>query len=220
MTEKTMSKLDNIEKIRQLDPDDMYHKIIRIPEQILKAYFELQLKTPKGFSDLQLNKINKVVICGMGGSAISGDIARSAFGTKISFEVVKDYHIPYLDENTLVIVLSYSGNTEETLSCLQQALQSTNFIGAITSGGKVKQLIDGDYCCFNLPSGLPPRSAIGYLFFSLMKILETFKIIPDHTKQVRSVVANLVKKAGTIADSIPEEMNISSKLGKKSRNNR
>jgi len=206
--EKNMSKLDNIEKIKQLDPDNMYHKIIKIPEQILKAYFEPQLKTPKGFSDLQLNKINKVVICGMGGSAISGDIARSAFGTKIPFEVVKDYHIPYLDENTLVVVLSYSGNTEETLSCLQQALQSTKFIGVITSGGKVKQLIDEDHCWLELPSGLPPRSAIGYLFFSLMKILEIFNIIPDHTKQVRSVIANLVKKAGAIADSVPEEMNI------------
>ena len=208
MTEKIMNKLDNIGKIRKLDPDDMYHKIIEMPEQILKTYFKAQPKMPKGFLDLKLEKINKVVICGMGGSAISGDIARSAFGTKIPFEVVKDYHIPYLDKNTLVVILSYSGNTEETLSCLQQALQSTKFIGVITSGGKVKQLIDGDHCWLELPSGLPPRSAIGYLFFSLMKILEIFKIIPEHTKQVRSVIANLVKKAGAIADSMPEEMNI------------
>ena len=81
-------------------------------------------------------------------------------------------------------------------------------MGMITSGGKLKQIAENKYCWIQLPKDYPPRSAIGYLFFSLMKILEIFEIIPDHTKAVRAVVANLVKKAGAICNDNPLEKNI------------
>ncbi|MCK4313050.1 MAG: SIS domain-containing protein, partial [Candidatus Cloacimonetes bacterium] len=152
--------------MKQFDSDDMYHKIINLPEQILKSYFEPKIHNPLNFSKLELKNIDKVIICGMGGSAISGDIAKVAFGTKLPFEVVKDYKIPFLNENTLVIILSYSGNTEETVTCLQQSISKTEFVGAITSGGRIKEIVDENYCWLELFPGLPPRSVIGYLFFS------------------------------------------------------
>ena len=210
-----MNVLDDIKKMKQLDPDDMYNKIIHLPEQILKSYFESQIHSPLNFSKLKLKNIDKVIICGMGGSAISGDIAKAAFGNKLPFEVVKDYKIPFLNKNTLVIILSYSGNTEETVSCLKQAISETKFIGAITSEGKVKEIVDENYCWLELLPGLPPRSAIGYLFFSLMKLLEIFEIIPNHSKRVKSVVTNLMKKAGAIAYDVPIEKNLAKSSAEK-----
>ncbi|RLC49177.1 MAG: bifunctional phosphoglucose/phosphomannose isomerase [Candidatus Cloacimonadota bacterium] len=203
-----MQKLDDIKKIEKLDPEDMYHKIIHLPEHILNAYQNPQIHLPSSFGKLNPKKIKRIVICGMGGSAISADIAKAAFGNLIPVEVVKDYNIPFLNEETLVITISYSGNTEETLSCLRQAIEKTDFIAAITSGGTVKKLVDEKYCWLELPIGLPPRSAIGHLFFSLVKLLETFAIIPSQELVVKQIVADLIKKAGAISVNTPTEENI------------
>jgi len=203
-----MQNLDDIKKIEKLDPEDMYHKIIHLPEHILNAYQNSQLDIPQTFKQLNLKKIRRIVICGMGGSAISADIAKTAFGNLIPIEVVKDYSIPYLDNETLIITISYSGNTEETLSCLQQGMEKTDFIAAITSGGKVKNIVDGRYCWAELPIGLPPRSAIGYLFFSLVKILENFNIISPQEQMVKQLITDLIKKAGAISVNTPTEENI------------
>ncbi|MDY6915956.1 MAG: SIS domain-containing protein, partial [Candidatus Cloacimonadota bacterium] len=116
-----MSVLDNEKKIYEIDSEDMYAKIIHMPEQIMDAYNNFDPHYPDNFPDWDISKIERIVICGMGGSAISGDIAAAAFNSIIPISVVKDYNIPYVDEKTLVICISYSGNTEETLSCLQQA---------------------------------------------------------------------------------------------------
>lgn len=210
-----MHILDDLEKQKLLDTENMYHKIIHLPEQILKSYFEPNIHKPGSFEQLNLKDIKRVIICGMGGSAISGDIAEAAFGTKIPFDVVKNYQIPFLDENTLVIICSYSGNTEETVSCLKQAITNTKFIGAITSGGKVKEIVDKNYCWVELHPGLPPRSAIGYLFFSLMKVLETFEIIPEHKKKVNLAISNLMKKTDAITNTTPSEKNLAKSSAEK-----
>lgn len=203
-----MHSLDDVKKQHNLDIQDMYHKIIHLPEQVILSYNQPKIHKPKNFQELHLEKITRIVICGMGGSAISGDIANAAFGSKLPISVVKDYNIPFLDKKTLVISISYSGNTEETLSCTKQAISHTKYMGMITSGGKLKEIAENKYCWIQLPKDYPPRSAIGFLFFSLMKILEIFEIIPDHTKAVRAVVANLVKKAGAICNDNPLEKNI------------
>jgi len=203
-----MHILDNLEKIGKIDPEDMYHKIIHLPEQVMKAYHEDTVRIPPHLTKIKKSDIKRVVMCGMGGSAIAGDIAKAAFGRKIAFEVIKDYEIPWLDRNTLVVVTSYSGDTEETLSCLIQAVKNTDHIAAITSGGKIEQIVDGKYRWVKVPAGKPPRTAIAYLFFSAMKILEEFMIIPDHSETVKVLIANLVQKAGAIAQENPLEKNL------------
>lgn len=193
-----MKIVDDLNKQTKLDTEDMYHKIIHLPEQVIKSYQEVNVHKPESFNSLDLKSIRRIVICGMGGSAISGDIAKSAFSHKIPIEVVKDYQIPFVDENTLVCILSYSGNTEETLSCLDQAIKTTKFVGVVTGGGKAKEIVDDRYLWIELPSGYPPRSAIGYLFFSLLRLMEIFRTIPDQKNIVNATISNLIKKATAI----------------------
>jgi glucose/mannose-6-phosphate isomerase len=193
-----MSKLNDLTHIETLDKSRMDHKIIHMPENIYITYTEPVIHNPTSFAKSDLSKIKNIVIFGMGGSAISADIAQSLFQSKIPISVVKDYHLPYIDESTLCIALSYSGNTEETVTCLQKALKSTSYIAAVTSGGKVKEIVDTKFLWLEIPSGLPPRSAIGHLFFALIKILEIFEIIHSHSEEAKSVTANLMQKAGSL----------------------
>ncbi|HLG23953.1 MAG TPA: bifunctional phosphoglucose/phosphomannose isomerase [Candidatus Nanoarchaeia archaeon] len=115
-------------------------------------------------------KFNKIVILGMGGSAVGGDILKILMhNSKIPVFTVRDYKIPeFVDQNTLVFAVSYSGNTEETLSAYEGAVKKKAKIVAITSGGilseKAKQII-------RIPKGLQPRAALGYVFFPVLKTL-------------------------------------------------
>ena len=224
-----MSKLDDIDFIKKLDKSDMHHLITHLPEQL---FWSLDLKiNGEGF---ETNPSN-VVICGMGGSAISGDIVKVLFGDKIPITVVKDYTVPSFVPNdtpptvpsfvpndtphtvqthlccpseSLYIIVSYSGNTIEAIECLNQAMKITNNIVAITSGGKIKEIVNGKYPCIDLPAGFPPRAAIGYLFFSILKVLEAYQLIPGHTREIKHLIANLMRKAGPLCFKTEKEMNL------------
>lgn len=200
-----MTLLDD-EKKYLLDTEDMYHKIIHMPEHILETYKAENLHIPAQEPDY--SAITNIVFCGMGGSAISGDIARVAFGRFKPFEVIKDYHLPPITNTTLLIACSYSGNTEETVTCLRSASKYTPYLAAITSGGEVKKIVENSHPWIELTPGMPPRSAIGYLFFSVVKLLEHMKIIPLQEKTVLSTVALLIKKAGAVAHNVAEEQNL------------
>ncbi len=165
-----MNKLDDLELMNKIDPQDMYHKIIHLPEQIIEAYKQADLHKPNDFFK-DKNKIKRIVICGMGGSAISGDLTKFAFRNIIPVDVVKDYTLPFVDSSTLVICCSYSGNTEETLSCFEQASQKTKNISAVTSGGKLKEKLDDSKVWVKIKGGNPPRTAIAYIFLSIIRIL-------------------------------------------------
>ncbi len=191
-----------------LDLEDMYHKIIHLPEQVKTAYENAKVHIPPSFMSLSLDKINQVVICGMGGSAISGDLAQAAFGKKIPIFVCKDYKLPHITNKTLVILLSYSGNTEETLSCCKEAIASTPYIAGVTSGGELRTLLEGKYLWVELVGGNPPRSAIASLFFSLLKVLEEFQVIPSQAVEVEKTVGMMMLKAAAIAARNPYESNL------------
>lgn len=124
------------------------------------------------------SKISKVVIFGMGGSAISGDLARNYISVlhpeiNIPITVVRNYNPPnWIDSSTLVIAISYSGNTEETLSCLQQSMKKTKMIAGIASGGQLQKIcLENELPFLNIPGGLQPRAALGYLFFAVLNFL-------------------------------------------------
>ncbi len=200
-----MNRLENLESIKKIDSLDMYHKIIHMPEHILNTYNNAQILN----FDANLKKeINQIIICGMGGSAIAGDIIESIYKNLIPVRTVKDYNLPFCNEKTLVIACSYSGNTEETLSCLQSALSKTKNIWGVTTGGKLFDMLNPNYPIIQLNDGYPPRSAIAFLFFSLIKVLELEKIIPNQSKDVNKLCAYLMQKAGAIAKSVPTNLNL------------
>ena len=207
-----MSKLDD-NKIYQIYRDEMYYKIIHLPDQIRTAYFKPELHIPDHYSVakgvLVLHKpIKRVVIAGMGGSAISGDIIRTAYSHLIQIEVCKDYTPISVRADDLLIICSYSGNTEETLSCYRAGYEKAAYTVAITSGGELKKLMNGKDVWCQLPEGYPPRTAIGFLFFSLLLILEKFGLIPRREGDVRSTISTLMLKAGAIAGNVMTEFNI------------
>ncbi|MCS7245214.1 MAG: bifunctional phosphoglucose/phosphomannose isomerase [candidate division WOR-3 bacterium] len=147
-------------------------EIIRsIPKQ-LKESFEFPTYKVEGH-------IKKIGICGMGGSGIVGDIVKGLIGDKIIIEVVKDYHIPsYLDANSLVFIISYSGNTEETISAFESAFKNGCRIIIITSGGKLKEIAEKyEIPLILIPKGYPPRGAIGYMLGSVLLNLEKNGIV-------------------------------------------
>jgi|SRR4051812_22611277 len=129
------------------------------------------------------NKINNILICGLGGSGIGGSIVSQLVTptATVPIDSSKGYFIPgYVNENTLVIISSYSGNTEETLQCLEQAIQKKSKIVCITSGGSVEKTAkEKGFDHIIVPGGMPPRSCLGYSLVQLFYILGFFKIITD-----------------------------------------
>ena len=117
---------------------------------------------------------DNVIITGLGGSGIGGSIVQNYVFDKLKIPLVvnKDYFLPaFVSKKSLVIVCSYSGNTEETLASLHQAKKAKATIICITSGGKVAEFANNKKLdCILVPAGMPPRSCLGY---SLVQILVT-----------------------------------------------
>lgn len=145
----------------------MYNKIKDFPKQISD--------TIDNTNSLSINSdYDKVVIVGMGGSAIAGLIVKDLL-PQINIVIERNY-IPNtsINQNTLVIVSSYSGNTEETLSYYHSAKELTNNIFGITSGGKLLEALkDDNKNYYILPEGYPPRSATGYTLTVLVRLLDS-----------------------------------------------
>ena len=145
----------------------MYNKIKNFPKQISNTIDNTKLLSIGSDYD-------KVVIVGMGGSAIAGLIVKDLL-PQVNIVVERNY-IPNtaINQNTLVIVSSYSGKTEETLSYYHSAKELTNNIFGITSGGELLETLKNDNKdCYVLPEGYPPRSATGYSLTVLIKLLNS-----------------------------------------------
>ena len=148
-------------------------------------------------------KIDNILITGLGGSGIGGtNIAEFAVKTAtVPVSVSKDYFIPnFVSENTLVIVCSYSGNTEETINAMQLAMQRKAQIACITSGGKIKEIAEQNgFDLILIPSGNPPRACIGYSLVQLMRVFETKQIAHlNYQKEIENTIALLNQKENDI----------------------
>jgi len=143
------------------------------------------------------NSIQQVVVCGMGGSAAGGDLLKSYLEgeTKIPIEVNRSYSLPhYVRDNTLVFVVSYSGNTEETLSTYQNAISRSAKVIAITSGGRLRELCRKEGVdLIEIVGGMPPRATFGYLFFPMLTLMEKLRLISPKEEEVGETIQNLKK---------------------------
>ncbi len=124
-----------------------------------------------------------VLILGMGGSGIGGVIVKNWIADDISIpvQVVNDYQIPaYVDQDTLIIASSYSGNTEETIMALQEALERNVSVIGITSGGKLEKFCnDNNFPVFVVPGGNPPRASLGYSLATLCAVFEKLELVTN-----------------------------------------
>ena len=132
---------------------------------------------------LPSQNIQNVLVSGLGGSGIGGNLVAEICSDelKVPFQVNKDYFLPgFVNENSLVIISSYSGNTEETLSAFQSALENRANIVCITSGGELAGLArEKGIDLINIPGGMPPRACLGYSFTQQLFVLKHFALIGD-----------------------------------------
>ena len=137
--------------------------------------------------EIRIEGIEKVIVTGIGGSAFSGDVLKAIAGKEIEVIVNRDYNLPDADDKTLVFAVSYSGNTEETLSALNEAKEKGCKIIGISSGGKIEEECNidvqeqpegaGKIYHIKVPSGIQPRNALGYLSIPMIVVLQENNLI-------------------------------------------
>tara|TARA_R110000868_G_scaffold5626_1_gene33352 strand:- start:420 stop:1409 length:990 start_codon:yes stop_codon:yes gene_type:complete len=160
------------------------------------------------------NQIENILICGLGGSGIGGTIISQILAQDCKKPIVinKDYSIPsFVNESTLVICCSYSGNTEETLSMYEKAKEKGAEIAIITSGGIFAKLATNEGLnIIQIPGGLPPRAAFGLSFPQLFFVFEKYGLIASSTlNDVKAAIslinqeeANIQKEAARISEKL------------------
>lgn len=183
-----MKKSLTLKAIKQIDKSNMLDLLLDFPVQCRAA-----VDIAKNASILFGNKdFKKIVFAGLGGSAIGADLVRSYlyFESKIPVMVCREYELPaYVDSQTLVFIASYSGNTEETISAYHQAKERGAKLIAISSGGTLKEYALKDEITFiEIPKGLPPRAALGYLSIIPLCILAKVGLIKDSNFTVNQTI--------------------------------
>jgi len=146
--------------------------------RLIQAFPEMCQEAFSSSSGLAPTEVVGVVVAGMGGSAIAGDVVKEWLNPPFPFEVCRGYHLPrWVSRDTLLILISYSGETEETLNCAREGEAVGAKIVGIGSGGSLAHLL-GDRPFLRVPPGLPPRSAFPYLFFSLVRVMKDTGLVP------------------------------------------
>jgi glucose/mannose-6-phosphate isomerase len=201
-----MSVLDRPELCAALDSKSMRNLMQSLPAQIegaAQVARSLPL-TPSG-------RVSHVVVFGMGGSAISGDVIRAATAEtlRVPFVVCREYRLPaFVDSSTVAFASSYSGNTEETLSAYEQARAAGANIVCLTSGGKLASLGHSHgYPVIQVPAGMPPRAAIGYLSVLLLGALTALGLAPEASESLRETADVLNGLVPRLLPEVPESKN-------------
>lgn len=201
-----MLDADNPKIYKQIDPSNMRAQLHDFPRQCMEAWQKaLAFELPPDYA-----KVNKIMILGMGGSAIGGDLVQSFYQSKlkVTFSVNRDYGLPaFVDSNTLVIASSYSGNTEETLSAFGEALKTDCKKLVMTTNGALKGMAENaGVPIFHIEHVSQPRAALGYSFMPLIAFLYNMGLLkekPDVDEMVQTLNALLTE----LEENIPCKTN-------------
>ncbi len=142
------------------------------------------------------NTFSRIVFVGMGGSGFVGDFFASYLSDiSIPVHCLKSYDAPtYIQSDSLVFIISYSGNTDETLEVYRRLMQRKVTAVSISCGGKLEQLAHMyDNMYIKIPSGIQPRQATGYFIPPILKVLELAEIIPSHDDVLQRTIQSLKK---------------------------
>lgn len=163
-------------------------------EQVLEA-IEIAQKIQVKPSE---HEIKNVVVSGLGGSGIGGNMAGEMYASelKIPYVVNKDYFIPnFVDKHTLFIACSYSGNTEETLNAYELAKSKGAKIFCISSGGKLIESAKSDsFDYITVPGGQPPRACLGYSLVQLLFVLNKLELVGSSVVSQLKAACELLEK--------------------------
>lgn len=188
-----------LDDIQAIDRQGMIDHLRRFPEQVRQA---IALASDTSL-DLSARGIRSIVLTGLGGSAISGDLLRSYLAGELAvpFLVNRQYRLPsFVDRTTLVIVSSYSGNTEEAIAAYADAIRRRARVLCISSGGRISATARRRHTpLITIPGGLPPRAALGYSFFPLLISLSHLGLIKSRGRELRETQQLLERKAAEYA---------------------
>ncbi len=199
--------LDDLERIRAIDQSGMLSEIDRLPDQ-LQAAWELGGRLPLP----EVMGVQRVVIAGMGGSAIGGDLvaAYTAPMASVPVTVWRNYDLPAYaaGKSTLVIASSHSGNTEETLAAFERAVENGTQLLAITTGGELARRGEAlGVTVWGFQHDGQPRAAVGYSFGMLLSALARIGLIPDPSDEVADAVNSMRGQAEELRAAIPAAHN-------------
>jgi len=203
--------LDRNEKIREVDRSNMLSNLVKTPDYCRDA-----IKRAKQASVPEKVNPKNIVVVGMGGSAIGGEILKDWLRDKLSIpiEVCRDYTLPaYVNKDTLVFANSYSGNTEETLTALLAAIHRKCTVMAVTSGGLLEAFCKKLRIPYvKIPEGLQPRVAVPYMFFPLPVLMEKLGIISNIEDELEEAIQVLETVAEANAPEVPTNNNRAKQL--------
>jgi glucose/mannose-6-phosphate isomerase len=197
---------------RQIDSSGMLSHLHEFPEQCQQAWERImRFDLPPEYKEIE-----RVIILGMGGSAIGGDVVRrlALAESKAPVWVERDYSLPpFIDENTLVIASSYSGNTEETLSAFTQSLKTKAKKLALTTGGRLKQLAEREKVpVFAIDYQAPPRAAFPHSFIPLLGIFQKLGLLRDKSAELKEGLQILNKLTKDLIETTPSASNPAKQL--------
>jgi glucose/mannose-6-phosphate isomerase len=193
-----MIDLDNQEQVSSIDQNNVLGSVEALGKQLKDAW--------GGAGKVEVGEeweqVNKIIVAGMGGSALGAEVIKSIDKDKIirPMEIVRDYHLPaYTDRNTLVVLSSYSGTTEETLSCAKEAQKAGAKTMAIASGGDLEDMavslgwpfykIEAKYNPCN-----QPRMAVGYSIGGILRLLTAAGVVKIREEEIDLAINTLEKR--------------------------
>lgn len=198
----------------EIDTSNMYDILKNFHSQISEA---VEIGKSSEFFSFDKYGIKNIIINGLGGSAIGGDLIRSYthYNSTVPVYINRNYHLPgFAGKDTLSVISSYSGNTEETISAYKESKSKECRIICISSGGKVEKMaLEHKDRFVKIPGGLQPRCALGYSFFVLLTVLSEFPFLSLENGNIKNVIEN-IKRDSEIYSLFDPEKNKALKIAK------
>lgn len=205
--------MDNLEDIKKIDGKGMLSFCVEAARHLEEA-----ARIAEKFS-VNYPKPQMVVVAGMGGSAIGGELLKDWTNdrTAVPIEVQREYWLPsYVNEDMLVLVASYSGETEESLSVFLDAVKRKCKIVCVSSGGSLLEFAEKMGLPFiRIPTGMPPRAALPYLFTPLLIILEKIGLVSNVDAEIAEAIKILKDISSENMPEKPLNTNFSKSLASK-----
>ena len=198
-----------------LDTEGMFDATAGLPEQVAAA-----ADAARGLEHLpERESVEAVVVLGMGGSGIAGDIlvASAAPFMAVPVVVVKSYELPhFVGEGCLVFAMSFSGNTEETLEAATEAAMQGARIVAVTSGGELAHLAEGwGAPVVPVPTTIPqPRAALGAMAIPPLVVLEEIGLFPGATQWIDLAIGQLQRRRDRLTRETNDALTLAKRIGR------
>ncbi len=205
--------LDDLNELARLDSEDVLAAVERFADQCREGW-----EIGRAASGLPAaDGIDSIVVLGMGGSGVSGDVIRSIVEPRlpVPFRVIKSYGpLPeWIGRNTLVFAVSYSGSTEETVAALEEAHSRGSRAVTISSGGPLADMArEYGLAHVRIPAGLQPRASLGYLTLPILAVLVEIGLVPDMQADVDEAIQVLNDLASRCHRKLPTDENPAKQL--------